>query len=292
VAGHENFLAIALGDGVSVYGITFDGAGLSLDQNNSGYANITVTACTFQNCRNTGAGGAWPFVEAIPYVGLTNANITHNFFQHWNTDTGIIGWGATNSHFDDNRFDDVNEAMHFDGEASGITILRNQFTHIHRYALEMQMQGSGLEIAFNWSSEPAFPDNANMIYSIACPTITKLHVHHNYAGGIGLTPIGANAAQSWEFEMAGADVEVDHNLVNVSFVSAITTCFQPPASTIHDHVFAGLKEQWGPMPSECGVAPAMGNAYNNQDLPNALPAPSAASVLSGAYWGTSSCTGE
>jgi hypothetical protein len=294
--GGDSFLGTLGGDNITVYGITFDGAGLQLGNGSTAPSGLTLANNTFQNCRTSSE----PKIDAILVPsGIDNSSVSHNTFLHWTGDDGILVYGPSNTHFDDNVFDDVNEALHI-WTAKNVTVLRNNFTKIIRYSLEIQDidgsydGGTNLEVAWNYSNAPnaARTGNATMIYSIPTRLFEGLHVHHNYAGGLGLVPIGNDSAatQSWGFELGGSKTECDHNIINGNWATDITTNFQTTEPTIHDNVFAGAKPTYGYTPTEAkSTEPPASNFYNNTITAHTIAEPSAASILSGSYWSTSSC---
>lgn len=302
----SNSLGIVNGGGAKFSGLTFNGGGLNVKSNISG---LIVSGCTFQNIQsNSGTTDA-----GILFNGLSDSSVTHCSFSKCMGDAGILGWNPLRCHFDDNSFDGCHENMHlFWGTVAPqpcfSTVNRNVFNHTIRYSLEMQGCPDTLEVAFNWSDNPAPADKATMIFSLPLsdsqsnpvPVYSRnVRVHHNYLGGTGLVPVGTfpwhedgktGFNRSTAFEFGGNGSQLYNNVISGQFLIGILFTCTTPAWSYHDNVFAGCKPDGGGLfqGEARGVLPLPANIFGNQILPNMVAAPTPAQVTSGSYWGIDS----
>lgn len=302
----SNSLGIVNGNGATFRGLTFNGGGLSAVQNTS---RLIVDSCAFQNIQsNSGTTDA-----GVLFNGLSDSSVIRCTFSKCQGDAAILGWNPLRCHFDDNMFVDSHEGFHaFWGTTAPqpcfSTLKRNVFNRIARYAVENQGCPDTWEVAFNWADNFTSADRATMVYSLpltdsgsnAVRVYSKnVHVHHCYAGGIGLVPIGlfpwhengnTGFNRSTAFEFGGDGSKIDHCLINGEFLVGILYTCTTPTWGYTNCTFAGCKPEAGGLvlAEFGGVAPLPANIFGNQILANMVAVPTPQQVTSGSYWNVDS----
>ena len=179
---------------VTLDGLTFQNAGLAVDQSGGAAQNLTIRNCTFQNILT----GSYPNNQVIFIsVGATNCSITNNTFTNI-VDTGILCWSLNNCMIADNTFDTFNEGSHITGTCTNVTYARNVGVNLKRMGIEVQGSGyQNLLVEDNSFANWVNPGTSSFGLSIIPSSGPNVITQYNTLVGIPPIPGGSTGSNHY-----------------------------------------------------------------------------------------------
>ncbi|WP_428940579.1 calcium-binding protein [Fontivita pretiosa] len=228
---------------IIVKGLIFEGAGLKLEQSNSGVwvDNVDVINCTF---RNVSAGDGLSFMLGIT-SGARNCDFTDNVFQNLNCFAGIFALNVESFRILRNSFDQVQIGIQLGGPtraaAPGGEIADNRITGVLRQGVEIIPGGAddryynGLYVRRNIVSDfRTRPDGSYDPGCFALEIITNLGTNVVIEGNKVFGRLLADPAYGrlpvYGIEVSGDNVLVKDNLVEGFWVPIAANAYHLPQS--------------------------------------------------------------
>jgi hypothetical protein len=134
------------GTGLTITGVTFNGAGASFN----GASSIKFTNNTLENI-----SGGTP--TGITFTGLANSSITGNTFANIPAIGAIFGYNPQSTAINGNTIRNVGEGMHilWNNASGTCSVSNNDISGFSRHGIELQGDPQNLQVNANYVHDPA-----------------------------------------------------------------------------------------------------------------------------------------
>jgi hypothetical protein len=211
IAANASNVTITDLDLVSNHGIIAMGTG-------SGYSNITISHNNIQTGGGQSSAGILVF-GISGTINNANLNIVSNYFHDSpSTARNWTVWFATNSHFDNNLFYNINDGGQICSPGPNVTFDNNYGTYIHRMGQEVSLQVSSTftcsgNVFYNYISPYYDTEGVSIVGPSGAVTISNNYFDANFAPGSswGQADSGGTNRFGYAIEATGSPCNVTSN---------------------------------------------------------------------------------
>ena len=277
--GSNNIQAYFTGSNTSVSGLTFNKAGVLIENTNS----FNFSGNSFTNIVDGANGG-----DALLFSNLSSTSITNNNFSNINNNLGIDGYNPNNSHIDGNTFSHVYEPIHIffsANSASNNTVSGNSIQYATRFGIELQGAPSGLVVNGNWMNNwlphpSSSGTDSHMGISSATGTqngvyATGVQITNNYFGSSGIPAGFATPGGGWwnfsAVEIMGSGSVVSGNYIDGWGQGAMDGNSGPGGWQFTNNILVGVPKAYGSESGGSAPTNTSGNQYYSSGKGPAAP---------------------